>query len=321
MFDAVRQIIESRLLSLSGSSYDTTVSDSPDGETLTSIVNKNPPVRDIANLKVLNPTYTTFQNDLLITFGSNDTVSGSGINVIGFPSEFLVPGNSALFALAIHNGVSSSPPVDTFAEFLVIRTADQNATLEVKITSWIDAINGVGDLGFTADEVVGSDSIRIIPKTRAGSFLAESLSVGRTDGFNISIDYNYIPPRTWVIVAREFPLFLEGRQFTQPTNARFSVLLIQDAASVGREFGNVKNARRQSGSVRVKLYAPHGTGTKIVRDMADQFDDVLAYTAGDSDTGNSGTLFMKAGSLRQVSENNDGFLEYNLDYIYDYYTT
>ena len=155
---------------------------------------------------------------------------------------------------------------------------------------------------------------------RANAFESESVSISLDEGFSGSLDYIYISPRTWTIVGREFPLFLEGRQFTQPTT-KFSILLIQDASSVGREFGNVKNARRQSGSVRIKLYAPHGSGTKIVRDMADQFDDVLAYTAGDSNTGNSGTLFMKAGSLRQVSEDNDGFLDYNLDYIYDYYTT
>ena len=118
-----------------------------------------------------------------------------------------------------------------------------------------------------------------------------------------------------------FPLFVEGRQFVQPTNDNFAILSIQDAVSVGRGFGNTKGGRRRSGSTRLKLYAPHGTGTKVVRDMADELDVILAYTAGDSNTGNGGTLFMKAGSLRQVSENTDGFLEYNLDYIYDYYTS
>ena len=316
MFDAVRQIVESRLLNLGGETYD-----SVDLDTLASIVTRNPPVRDIANLQVLNPTYQSFNNDLLITFGSNDPVSGAGINVIGFPSEFLVPGNTALTALAIHNGDSSSPPVDTYSEFLVIRTDDRNATLEVKITSWVTAMNSATDLGFTTTKV-GNDSIRITPKTRAtSSFLAESLSIGRTDGFAISANHIYLPPITWVIVDREFPLFLEGRQFTQPTNSKFSILMIQDASVIGREFGNVKDARKHSGTIRVRLYAPHGTGTKIVRDMADSLDSVLAYTAGDSSTGNSGTLFMRAGSLRQVSENTDGFLEYNLDYIYDYYTS
>ena len=118
-----------------------------------------------------------------------------------------------------------------------------------------------------------------------------------------------------------FPLFVEGRQFVQPTNDNFAILSILDSVSVGREFGNAKGGRRRSGSTRLKLYAPHGTGTKIIRDMADELDVILAYTAGDSNTGNGGTLFMKAGSLTQVSENTDGFLEYNLDYIYDYYTS
>ena len=118
-----------------------------------------------------------------------------------------------------------------------------------------------------------------------------------------------------------FPIFLEGRQFVQPLNSKFAILTIDDSVSVGREFGNAKGGRRRSGSVRIKLYAPHGTGTKIIRDMADELDEFLAYTAGDSNTGNGGTFFMKSGSLRQVSENTDGFLEYNLDYIYDYYTS
>ena len=118
-----------------------------------------------------------------------------------------------------------------------------------------------------------------------------------------------------------FPVFIEGRTFTAPTSDPFAILFIQDAAVVGRQFGNSKDGRLRTGSVRIKLYAPFGTGTKVIRDMADAFDLTLSYTAGDAGTGAGGTLFMKAGSLRQVSENSDGNLEYNLDYIYDYYTS
>ena len=55
--------------------------------------------------------------------------------------------------------------------------------------------------------------------------------------------------------------------------------------------------------------------------MADELDDYLAYSGGDSNTGNGGTLFMKDGNLTRISSEDDGRLTYNLDYIYDYYYT
>ena len=116
-----------------------------------------------------------------------------------------------------------------------------------------------------------------------------------------------------------FPIFTEGRQFKQPTNGRWGVLIIDDAETVGRTFSG-NHALRKSGAVRIKLYAPHGSGTKIIRDMADDISGYLNYTAGDNSTGNGGTLFIKSGSLRKVSDDEDGYLSYNLDYIYDYYT-
>ena len=324
MFDSVRQIVESRLLSLSGESY---LSFVVGGETLSTIVTKNPTVGSISNLKTLNPTYTTFDNDLLVAFGSNATNPNDGFQLAGFPGGFISTTRVAeggtlgtiLTSLAFHNGPGTEVTAP-FNQFLRIDTPDRFASVTSKIASWADSINGETDLNFTAQSE-GDFSMRITPKVRSNAFEPESVTISLDNGFNGSLDYSYIGPRNWTLLGRDFSLFLEGRQFTQPTNSKFAILMIQDASVVGREFGNVEDARKYSGTVRVRLYAPHGTGTKVVRDMADTFDNVLAYTAGDSNTGNGGTLFMRAGSLRQVSENTDGFLEYNLDYIYDYYTS
>ena len=115
-----------------------------------------------------------------------------------------------------------------------------------------------------------------------------------------------------------FDIFREGVQFKQPSGKGWGVLSINDAIVVGRTFSN-SHSERQSGSVRVKLYSPHGSGTIEIRKMADELSTFLSYTAGDDSTGNGGTLFMKSGSLTRVSDDEDGYLSYNLDYIYDYY--
>ena len=323
MHDSIRKIVENRLVSIGGDSYITEA-----GDTISDIVNKNPKARDVANLKLLNPTYTTFENDLIITFITNNLSPNSGINISGFTGGFLRPSETVLTSLAFHNtrtdGIAG---FDTFNEFLAVRNSSPTANIGDKVDSWVSEINkenndsGAPELGFTAEKF-GTNSIRIIPKDRINNaFEVDTLSLTRNDFVDASIDHVYLPPQEWIIVDRKFPLFLEGRQFTPPTNESFAILMIQDAATVGREFGTLLNTRLRTGTVRLKLYAPFGTGTKIVRDMADQFDSVLSYTAGDSMTGVGGTLFMKAGSLSQVAENSNGFLEYNLDYIYDYYTS
>jgi len=116
-----------------------------------------------------------------------------------------------------------------------------------------------------------------------------------------------------------FPVFLEGRKIEQPNGSSWAILVIEDANNINHEFGNKSSLK--SGVIRVKLFSPHGSGTKNVRDMADEIDDFMGYTAGDSGTGNGGTLYIKNGSLRRVSDDEDGYLSYNLDYIYDYYTS
>jgi hypothetical protein len=114
-----------------------------------------------------------------------------------------------------------------------------------------------------------------------------------------------------------FPIFLEGRKVKIPTGKTWGILIIDDSNNIGIQFGDI--ASRKSGAIRIKMFAPHGSGTKIIRDMADELNEIMKYTSGDSDTGNGGTLFIKNGSLRRVSDDDDGYLSYNLDYIYDYY--
>lgn len=115
-----------------------------------------------------------------------------------------------------------------------------------------------------------------------------------------------------------FPIFLEGRKFKIPTGNPWGILIIEDSNHIRVEFGN--DGVRKSGAIRIKLFAPHGSGTKIIRNMADELEEILGYTSGDDETGNGGNLFIKNGSLRRVSDDDDGYISYNLDYIYDYYT-
>ena len=154
MFDAVRQIVESRLLSLGGENYT-----SEEDDTLTSVVTKNPTVGTIANLIALNPTYNTFDNDLLITFGSNNTAVNAGFQIAGFPGGFISETRVAeggtvgtiLTSLAFHNGPGSDVTAP-FNQFLRIDTPDRFASVTSKIASWVNSINGETNLGFAAHD-------------------------------------------------------------------------------------------------------------------------------------------------------------------------
>jgi len=94
-------------------------------------------------------------------------------------------------------------------------------------------------------------------------------------------------------------------------------LIIDDANSIGQQFGSIGG--RDSGAIRIKLFYPNGQGTKPIRDMADEVNSFLSYTDGNTCTNNVGTLFIRSGSLRRVSDDEDGYLHYNLDFMYDYY--
>jgi hypothetical protein len=113
-----------------------------------------------------------------------------------------------------------------------------------------------------------------------------------------------------------FDIFLEGRQFTQPVGTPWAVLFIDDSANAVKGFNDDREAM---GVVRFKLYSPHGSGTKQVREIADYIDNIMSRTAGTSGTSNTGTLYIRSGSIKKLSDNDNGYLSYNLDFLYDYY--
>jgi len=119
-----------------------------------------------------------------------------------------------------------------------------------------------------------------------------------------------------------FPVFLEGRQFKQPTGSHWSVLFIADGNNVRDQFStDLSIGSRVSGSIRFKFYVPHGEGSRLARKMADELNGFLNYSSGsESIAGIEGDLFIKNGSLSMVSDDDDGYMSYNLDYIFDYYT-
>ena len=85
------------------------------------------------------------------------------------------------------------------------------------------------------------------------------------------------------------------------------------------EVNSYTTGNRESGSIRIKLYAPHGQGTRVIRDMATELS-FLNYSRGNEGIdGMVGDLFLKNGRLTMVSDDDDGYLHFNLDYIYDYY--
>jgi hypothetical protein len=116
-----------------------------------------------------------------------------------------------------------------------------------------------------------------------------------------------------------FDFFVEGRQFKQPTNKSWVVVSVMDAGSAMTGF--YVDHRKTSGTARFKIFVKHGQGTKGVRTIADTINQIMSYTAGDSNTNHGGTLSIGAGSLRKISDDDNGFLSYVLDFPYDYYTS
>ena len=123
---------------------------------------------------------------------------------------------------------------------------------------------------------------------------------------------------------RENPLpnntktFLEGRQFTQPSSGSWVVMMVDDSASSLQGFQ--QDLRKTSGMVRFKIFSHHGEGTRAIREIADSLNSSLSYSAGNDGIG-TGTLYIRAGSLRKVSDDDNGYLSYVLDLTYDYYTS
>lgn len=117
----------------------------------------------------------------------------------------------------------------------------------------------------------------------------------------------------------DFEVFLEGRTFVQPTGKDWAILSIEDAGSTLNGFH--KNSRKTSGTMVFKLSVQHGNGTKRAREIADKINDVMSFTAGGNGIAGTGTLYVMAGNMRKVSDDDSGYLNYIIDFSYDYYTS
>jgi hypothetical protein len=118
----------------------------------------------------------------------------------------------------------------------------------------------------------------------------------------------------------DFEVFLEGRTFVQPTGKDWAILSIEDAGSTLKSFGN-KNDRKTSGTMVFKLSVQHGNGSKRAREVADKINDVMSFTAGGDSIAGTGTLYVMAGNMRKVSDDDSGYLNYIINFSYDYYTS
>ena len=336
MFEAVRQIVEARLfgISVAQQTFTTGTVGGIPGTGAASFDN----IRTVstfsglstATLATLNPTYLDFPTDVIITVTGNSTGAGNDeIKVDGWVGGDLIPTNQVLTSLVFTNSFGTPADVRSFNEFLIVTTGSNGSSIESKIADWVQVINvddTLGAFGITAT-AIGTDSFRLTPKDRVADNIQDGslrVDTSGTGNFIATLDHVNDTGEVYTLFKDpvSFEVFLEGR-VVQPaaTSENWAVLLISDSAVVGREFGNTSKGLRSSGSIRFKLYAPRNAGTKQIREMADELNLTYSYTTGDSDTTNGGTLFIKAGSLSKVSDDEDGKLSYNLDYIYDYYTS
>ena len=310
-FESTRQIIESRIF---GAAVSTT---SLRLETLTELATRAGVTE--SNITSLNSDIPT---DILLKVTAN-SINGNNdeIKLAVFPAGVLLPSNTVADNLVFINSFGgTTAEVDLVGgRFLIVKASSNTLTASEKVAEWILAINTATDLGFTAEaDVVGGNGIII----RGTGISIDDINLSTTQGFAANFS-DVISEGTTIALDdndTSFSVFLESRDFTQPVNGKWGVLFINDSAVVGREFGNTSGLR-SSGSVRFKLYAPRNAGTRVVRSMADELNTLLNYTAGDTGTDAGGTLLMRPGSLTRVSDNEDGSISYNLDYIYDYYTS
>ena len=316
MYESIRQIVESRLFAASIASVA--------GDTRESIVTASNTTASRLNSINSNLNFITHPT---ITFNSNGLDVFNVTEVLGFPQGFLVTNTLTTTSLAFSNG--RGPTIPAGLQFsgngvrIVLEDADDTIPIEQKVVKWVDLINAESTLGFTATGL--GRSITLITKSITAT--SSILSIG-TDSFGASTLVDGIPVGTRVIIGTglSFPLFLESRDFTQPTTGdkNWGVLFLNSSSVVGREFGNVQKGLKTSGSIRIKIYAPRNAGTKLIRTMADNLNGILSYSAGSviaDGTSAGGTLLVRPGVLSRVSDDDDGFLSYNLDYIYDYYTS
>lgn len=118
-------------------------------------------------------------------------------------------------------------------------------------------------------------------------------------------------------------VFLEGRDIVQPadcldgTGTPWVILSVVDGGSAIRAFN--KDMRKTSGFVRFSLFVSAGAGTRSIRQLADYIDGIMGFQGGVSDTSNPGNLLTHVGQLRKLTDDNDGYLKYVIDFDYDYY--
>jgi len=121
-------------------------------------------------------------------------------------------------------------------------------------------------------------------------------------------------------------IYRNGTSFQQPNSDNYVVLFIEDAGHANTTFG--QRSGKASGVLKFRINVPEGENqsTRNARLIADAINLRMGMTSGSASsdarfsTGEiGGTLFIGEGSLRSISKNEDGYLVYDLDFIYDYY--
>lgn len=121
-------------------------------------------------------------------------------------------------------------------------------------------------------------------------------------------------------------VFRNGTSFQQPNTGQFVVMTVADAGHSNTTFGDRHG--KSSGVLKFRINVPEGENqsTRNARLVADAINLRMGMTSGsvssDARFTNGvigGTLFLGEGSLREISSNEDGYLVYDLDFIYDYY--
>jgi len=121
-------------------------------------------------------------------------------------------------------------------------------------------------------------------------------------------------------------VYRNGTSFQQPNNGNYVVMYVEDAGHANTTFG--ERHGKASGVLKFRINVPEGENqsTRNVRLIADAINLRMGMTSGStSDDARfsggeiGGTLFIGEGSLRSISNNEDGYLVYDLDFIYDYY--
>ena len=113
--------------------------------------------------------------------------------------------------------------------------------------------------------------------------------------------------------------FRDGQTFKQPTNAPFIIMFINDSGN--RTTGFAGTLRKANGVVRFRISVPRDLSNPVrtARLIADAIDSRMGFMAGDESVNDGGTLFTQSGVLNKASDNDNGYMIYTLDFIYDYY--